>query len=118
MNQRVFACAECRAQGFLGPAGDGRGFFIFQPLLPGGAPVMKDRGHVGIFLADMAFDFCKGLVAGGASLALQAVFPSVLRAVKRLRARWLARKAAAQEKRSATRRRIERRLWSWRRLGR
>ena len=70
------------------------------------------------FWPDMAFDFVKGLVAGGASLALQAVIPSALRAVRRLRARWLARKAATKEKRSATRRCIEHRLRRWRRLGR
>jgi hypothetical protein len=70
------------------------------------------------FWPDMAFDFVKGLVAGGASLALQAVVPGALRAVKRLRARWLARKATAREKRTATCRRIERSLWRWRRLGR
>jgi hypothetical protein len=64
------------------------------------------------FWPDMAFDFVKGLVAGGASLALQAAAPSAFRAGKRLRARWRARKAA-QEKKSATRQCIERRLWRW-----
>jgi hypothetical protein len=49
----------------------------------------------------MAFDVVKGLIAGGASLALQAVAPSALRAVKRLRARWLARRAG-RERQSAT----------------
>jgi hypothetical protein len=44
--------------------------------------------------SDLAFDLIKGLVAGGASLALQAVAPTVFRALKRARARWLARKAA------------------------
>jgi hypothetical protein len=67
------------------------------------------------FWPDMAFDFVKGLVAGAASLALQAVAPSAVCAGKRLRARWHARKAA-QEKESATRRCVERRLWRWCRL--
>jgi hypothetical protein len=69
------------------------------------------------FWPDMAFDFVKGLVAGVASLALQAVAPSAFRAVKRLRARWHARKAT-QEKRSAMRQCIARRLRHWRRLSR
>jgi hypothetical protein len=43
---------------------------------------------------DLAFDLVKGLVAGGASLALQAVAPSMFRAFKKVRARWSARKAA------------------------
>ena len=46
------------------------------------------------FGPDLAFDLVKGLVAGGASLALQAVAPSIFRALKRIRARWLARKNA------------------------
>jgi len=46
------------------------------------------------FGSDLAFDLVKGLVAGGASLALQVVAPTVFRALKRVRARWLARKAA------------------------
>jgi hypothetical protein len=46
------------------------------------------------FWPDLAFDVVKGLVAGGASLALQVVAPATLRAFKRLRARWSARKAA------------------------
>jgi len=46
------------------------------------------------FWPDFAFDLVKGLVAGGASLALQVVAPATLRALKRFRARWSARKAA------------------------
>jgi len=46
------------------------------------------------FWPDLAFDLVKGLVAGGASMALQAVAPMALRAFKRFRARWYARKAA------------------------
>jgi hypothetical protein len=46
------------------------------------------------FLPDLAFDVVKGLIAGAASLALQVVAPRSLRALKRYRARWLARKAA------------------------
>jgi hypothetical protein len=46
------------------------------------------------FWPDLAFDVVKGLVAGGASLAIQAVAPATVRALKRLRARWSARKAA------------------------
>jgi hypothetical protein len=46
------------------------------------------------FWPDLAFDVVKGLVAGGASLALQAVAPKTFRALKRFRARWSARKAA------------------------
>ena len=97
MNQRGFACAEYAYRDFLGPAGDGRGFSIscFCPLLPGGAPVKKDAGVMwAYFWPDLAFDLVKGLVAGGASLALQAVAPMTLRALKRFRARWSARKAA------------------------
>jgi len=46
---------------FLGPAGDGRGFSIsfFSPLLPGGAPVKKDRGHV-VLLARFSIWSCQG----------------------------------------------------------
>ena len=54
----------------------------------------KDAGVMWYFWPDLAFDLVKGLVAGGASLALQAVAPMMLRALKRLRARWSARKAA------------------------
>ena len=57
-------------------------------------PVKKDAGVMWYFWPDLAFDLVKGLVAGGASLALQAVAPMTLRALKRLRARWSARKAA------------------------
>jgi hypothetical protein len=39
------------------------------------------------FWPDLAFDVVKGLVAGGASLALQAVAPMTLRALKRFRTR-------------------------------
>jgi hypothetical protein len=46
------------------------------------------------FWPELAFDLVKGLVAGGASLALQAVAPATLRALKRFRAHWSARKAA------------------------
>jgi hypothetical protein len=45
------------------------------------------------FLPDLAFDVVKGLIAGCASLALQAVGPRSLRALKRYRARWRAQKA-------------------------
>ena len=45
------------------------------------------------FWPDFAFDLVKGLVAGGASLALQAIAPVTLRALKRFRARWSARRA-------------------------
>ena len=54
----------------------------------------KDAGVMWYFWPDLAFDLVKGLVAGGASLALQAVAPATLRALKRFRARWSARKAA------------------------
>ena len=43
---------------------------------------------------DLAFDVVKGLIAGAASLALQVVGPRLLRALKRYRARGLARKDA------------------------
>ena len=46
------------------------------------------------FGPDLAFDLVKGLVVGGASLALQAVAPMTLRALRRFRAAWSARKAA------------------------
>jgi hypothetical protein len=59
---------------------------------------MKDTGVMWeSFLPDIAVDFAKGLVAGGASLALQAVAPRLLRALKRLHVRWFARKPV-QEK--------------------
>ena len=67
------------------------------------------------FWPDMAIDFVKGLVAGGASLGVQAVAPGALRTLKRLRARWHARKAAHKIQ-SVTRERIEGRRWRWRRL--
>jgi hypothetical protein len=53
------------------------------------------------FWSDLAFDFVKGLIAGGASLALQAVAPMTLRALKRFRARWSARKIARKAARRA-----------------
>jgi predicted ATPase len=43
------------------------------------------------FGPDLAFDLLKGLVAGGASLALQVAAPTIFRALKKVRARWLAR---------------------------
>jgi hypothetical protein len=51
------------------------------------------------FWPDLAFDVVKGLVAGGASLALQAVAPMTLRALKRFRTRWSIGKP--QEKQAA-----------------
>ena len=66
-------------------------------------------------LPDLGIVFVKGLVAGGASLALQAVAPRTLRALKRFRARRFARKAS-QEEQAATRQRIERMPSRWRRL--
>jgi hypothetical protein len=56
--------------------------------------VKKDAGVMWYFWPDLAFDVVKGLVAGSASLALQVVVPMTLRAYKRLRAHWSARKAA------------------------
>jgi hypothetical protein len=47
--------------------------------------------------SDLAFDFFKGLVAGGASLALQAVAPTMLRALNRVRAHRAARKTARKQ---------------------
>jgi hypothetical protein len=44
----------------LGPAGDRRGFFISPATAARRAPVMKDRGHVGIFLARHGVRFCQG----------------------------------------------------------
>ena len=64
------------------------------------------------FWPDMAYNLVKGLVAGGASLALQAVAPSALRGLKRLRERRRARKAA-REQQTATRQGIERKPWRW-----
>jgi hypothetical protein len=46
------------------------------------------------FGPDLALDFIKGLVAGAASLAFQVLAPRTLRALKRFRARWSARKPA------------------------
>jgi hypothetical protein len=54
------------------------------------------------FGPDLAFDVVKGLIAGGASLALQAVAPKTLRALKRFRARWFARKAARKAGRNTS----------------
>ena len=53
------------------------------------------------FWPELGFDLVKGLVAGAASMALQVVAPMTFRAVKRLRARWLARKAARRASRAA-----------------
>lgn len=55
------------------------------------------------FGPDLAFDVLKGLVAGVASMALQVVAPMTVRAVKQLRARWLARRAAKKASRGAKR---------------
>jgi hypothetical protein len=54
------------------------------------------------FWSDLAFDFVKGLVAGGASLALQAVVPRTFRALKRFRVHWLARKASRKAGRNTS----------------
>jgi len=54
------------------------------------------------FWPDLAFDLVKGLVAGGASLVLQAVAPKTLRALKGFRVRWSARKAARKACASAS----------------
>jgi hypothetical protein len=59
---------------------------------------------------DMAYNLVKGLVAGGASLALQALAPSAFRGLQRLRARRRALKAA-QDRQSATRQGRARKLW-------
>jgi hypothetical protein len=65
--------------------------------------VKKDAGVMwAYFWPDLAFDLVKGLVAGGASLALQAVAPMTLRALKRFRARWSARKAARKASRKTS----------------
>jgi hypothetical protein len=53
------------------------------------------------FGPDLAFDLVKGLVAEAASMALQVVAPMTVRAVKRLRARWSARRAARKTFRGA-----------------
>jgi hypothetical protein len=61
------------------------------------------------FGPDLALDFVKGLVAGAASLAFQALAPRTIRALKRFRAhgsvrksarRWFARKPASKSGRS------------------
>ena len=49
---------------------------------------------------DFILDFVKGLVIGGASLALQVLAPRTLRALKRLRAHLFARKAARKSGRT------------------
>jgi len=54
------------------------------------------------FWPDFAFDVVKGLIAGSASLAFQAVAPKTLRALKRFRARWSARKAARKAGRNTS----------------
>jgi hypothetical protein len=46
------------------------------------------------FWPDFAFAVFKGMVAGGVSIAVQAIAPVTVRAFKRFRARWSARKAA------------------------
>ena len=62
----------------------------------------KDAGVMSYFSPDLAFDLVKGLVVGGASLALQAVAPITLRALKRFRARWSARKTARKAGRNTS----------------
>ena len=54
------------------------------------------------FWPDIAINFGKGLLAGGVSIALQALVPRILGALKRLRARWFARQVGG--KRSAEKR--------------
>jgi hypothetical protein len=44
------------------------------------------------FGSDFALDFVKGLVVGSASLAFQVMAPRAVRALKRFRAHWSARK--------------------------
>jgi hypothetical protein len=44
------------------------------------------------FGSDFALDFVKGLVVGSASLAFQVLAPRAVRALKRFRAHWSARK--------------------------
>ena len=53
------------------------------------------------FEPDLAFDLVKGLVVGAASMALQVVAPMTVRAMKGLRARWSARRAARKASRGA-----------------
>ena len=63
----------------------------------------KDAGVMWeYFCSDLAFDVVKGLVAGGASLVLQAVAPRTFRALKRFRAHWHARKAARKAGRNTS----------------
>ena len=66
----------------------------FLPTDAGGAPVKKDTGVMWYFWPDLVFDVVKGMVAGGASIAVQAIAPATVRAFKRFRARWSARRAA------------------------
>lgn len=80
---------------------DGAFPFLFLSTVAGGAPVKKDAGVMWYFWSDFAFDLVKGLVAGGASLAVQAAAPVTVRAVKRFRARWSAWKAARKAARKA-----------------
>jgi hypothetical protein len=54
------------------------------------------------FWPDLAFDVVKGLIAGGASLVLQAIAPRTLRALKRFRSRWSARKVARRAGRNTS----------------
>jgi hypothetical protein len=103
VNQRGFACAEYRVQRFSRPRRRRTGlfYFFFLPTAAGGAPVKKDAGVMWYFWSDFAFDLVKGLIAGGASLAFQAVAPMTFRALKRFRARWSVRKAARKAARRA-----------------
>jgi len=91
-----FACAEYRVQRFFWapPATDGAFPFHFSPHAARRCPLWRRTGVMWYFWPDLAFDLVKGLVAGAASLALQAVAPTTLRALKRFRARWSTRKAA------------------------
>ena len=68
----------------------------------------KDAGVMWEYFGpDLAFDVVKGLIAGGASLALQAVAPKTLRALKWFRARWSARKAVRKASRNTSARRAD-----------
>jgi hypothetical protein len=69
---------------FLGPAGDGRGFFIFfPPAAAGDAPCEEGRGVMWeYFWPDLAFDVVKGLIAGGASLVTRNQRPLRLPALR------------------------------------
>jgi hypothetical protein len=100
VNQGVFACAEKPRTGISGPRRRRTGpfYFLFVPTAPGGTPEKKDTGVMWqYFSSDLAFDLVKGLVVGGASLAFQAVAPTMLRALREVRARYAARKAAREQ---------------------